>query len=360
MIKFFPDTTFDQLEFTKIKNILQGYCTTEYAKNKIADLRVHTRKDFIETALQQTNEFKNLSLQAQYFPNDFSLNLSKEIKLLSIDGATLREEELMHIKLLTNNAANIFRWFDTERKQAYAYLHKIIEGSYYEKNIILLIEAVLDDYGAVKDNASEDLFIIRNKLYRKRNELRRMFEKVLQKLSKAGYSADIEESFSNGRRVVAVFSEHKRKVKGILHGESDTRKTAFIEPEETIELNNEIYLLEGEERKEILKILKTLTVSLKPFAPLIQSYLIIAGEFDFIKAKSKLALSYQGNMPNLTDKAYINIKEAYHPLLYLYNKNNHKKTTPLNLKLDEKNRILIISGPNAGGKTVTMKTIGLL
>ncbi|HMZ47230.1 MAG TPA: DNA mismatch repair protein MutS, partial [Chitinophagaceae bacterium] len=133
-----------------------------------------------------------------------------------------------------------------------------------------------------------------------------------------------------------------------------------IEPEETIELNNEIYLLEGEERKEILKILKTLTVSLKPFAPLIQSYLIIAGEFDFIKAKSKLALSYQGNMPNLTDKAYINIKEAYHPLLYLYNKNNHKKTTPLNLKLDEKNRILIISGPNAGGKTVTMKTIGLL
>jgi len=360
MIKFFPDTTFDQLEFTKIKNILQGYCTTEYAKNKIADLRVHTRKDFIETALQQTNEFKNLSLQAQYFPNDFSLNLSKEIKLLSIDGATLREEELMHIKLLTNNAANIFRWFDTERKQAYAYLHKIIEGSYYEKNIILLIEAVLDDYGAVKDNASEDLFIIRNKLYRKRNELRRMFEKVLQKLSKAGYSADIEESFSNGRRVVAVFSEHKRKVKGILHGESDTRKTAFIEPEETIELNNEIYLLEGEERKEILKILKTLTVSLKPFAPLIQSYLIIAGEFDFIKAKSKLALSYQGNMPNLTDKAYINIKEAYHPLLYLYNKNNHKKTIPLNLKLDEKNRILIISGPNAGGKTVTMKTIGLL
>ncbi|MBX7263550.1 MAG: DNA mismatch repair protein MutS [Chitinophagaceae bacterium] len=359
-MKFFPDTTFDQLEFTKIKNILQGYCTTEYAKNKIADLRVHTRKDFIETALQQTNEFKNLSLQAQYFPNDFSLNLSKEIKLLSIDGATLREEELMHIKLLTNNAANIFRWFDTERKQAYAYLHKIIEGSYYEKNIILLIEAVLDDYGAVKDNASEDLFIIRNKLYRKRNELRRMFEKVLQKLSKAGYSADIEESFSNGRRVVAVFSEHKRKVKGILHGESDTRKTAFIEPEETIELNNEIYLLEGEERKEILKILKTLTVSLKPFAPLIQSYLIIAGEFDFIKAKSKLALSYQGNMPNLTDKAYINIKEAYHPLLYLYNKNNHKKTTPLNLKLDEKNRILIISGPNAGGKTVTMKTIGLL
>lgn len=360
MIKFFPDTTFEQLEFTKIKNILQGYCTTEYAKNKIADLRVHTRKDFIETALQQTNEFKNLSLQAQYFPNDFSLNLSKEIKLLSIDGATLREEELMHIKLLTNNSANIFRWFDTERKQAYAYLHKIIEGSYYEKNIILLIEAVLDDYGAVKDNASEDLFIIRNKLYRKRNELRRLFEKVLQKLSKAGYSADIEESFSNGRRVVAVFSEHKRKVKGILHGESDTRKTAFIEPEETIELNNEIYLLEGDERKEILKILKTLTVSLKPFAPLIQSYLIIAGEFDFIKAKSKLALSYQGNMPNLTDKAYINIKEAYHPLLYLYNKNNHKKTTPLNLKLDEKNRILIISGPNAGGKTVTMKTIGLL
>jgi DNA mismatch repair protein MutS2 len=126
-------------------------------------------------------------------------------------------------------------------------LTKVIAGTYYEKAIIELIDEVLDENGNVKDNASEDLPKIRMNLFRKRNELRRMFEKVIAKLAKAGYSADIDESFSNGRRVVAVFSEHKRQVKGILHGESDSRKTAFIEPEETIELNNAVFALEHDE-----------------------------------------------------------------------------------------------------------------
>ncbi len=359
MIKLYPESALTQLEFDKIKLLLVEHCKTVYAKAKAENLRIHTRKDYIDIELRQTYEYKLLLLQAQYFPNDFSLNLSKEIKLLGIPGATLKEEELMDVKRLAENMSNIFRWFDAERRMAYNSLAQVIEHSYYEKAIQEIIEVVLDEHGTVKDNASADLQKIRMNLYKKRNELRRTFEKVLQKLAKAGYSADIDESFSSGRRVVAVFTEHKRQVKGILHGESDSRKTAFIEPEETIELNNEVYSLEGEERREILRILKELTAKLSVYAPLLTTYLQMVGEFDFIKAKAKLAIDVNGELPNVVDKAHIDLKDAYHPLLFLYNKNSNKKTIPVSLKLDDKSRILVISGPNAGGKTVTMKTIGL-
>jgi DNA mismatch repair protein MutS2 len=236
---------------------------------------------------------------------------------------------------------------------------QVLADAYYEKNIKDSIDAVLDEQGIVKDNASDDLQKIRLSLYKRRNELRRMFEKVIQKLAKAGYTADIDESFSNGRRVVAVFSEHKRQVKGILHGESDSRKTAFIEPEDTIELNNEVFALEHEEAKEVQRILRALTASMSMYAPLLNAYLQITGEFDFIKAKAKLGIDMNANLPELLDKAHIELINAYHPLLYLYNKNAGKNTMPVNIKLDAQQRILIISGPNAGGKTVTMKTIGL-
>jgi len=265
----------------------------------------------------------------------------------------------MLIRKLTINAENIFRWFDPEKRTSFSALAHVLADAYYEKNIKDSIDAVLDEQGVVKDNASDDLQKIRLSLYKRRNELRRMFEKVIQKLAKAGYTADIDESFSNGRRVVAVFSEHKRQVKGILHGESDSRKTAFIEPEDTIELNNEVFALEHEEAKEVQRILRALTATMSMYAPLLNAYLQITGEFDFIKAKAKLGIDMNANLPELLDKAHIELINAYHPLLYLYNKSAGKNTMPVNIKLDAQQRILIISGPNAGGKTVTMKTIGL-
>ena len=246
-----------------------------------------------------------------------------------------------------------------KKELAYAALAKVFEESYYEKSIIQMIDEIFDDAGNIKDNASEALQKIRQNLYKKSNELRRAFEKTVARLNRAGYSAEIEESFSNGRRVVAVFSEYKRQVKGILHGESDSRKTAYIEPEETIELNNEVFSLEKDEQKEIQRILRTLTATLSVYSSLLNAWMIIAGEYDFIEAKAKLALEMNGNYPSIADKAIVDLKDAYHPLLFLYNKQSGKKTMPVSLKLDEKNRILVISGPNAGGKTVTMKTIGL-
>ena len=358
-MKIYPESAVSQLEFDKIKTLLYAHCITEYAQDKAINLRIHTHKDYILTELQQSHEFKMLEAVNQRFPIDFTLNVQRDIKLLGISGSMLSGEQFLTIKKLAENAESIFRWFDADRRSAYPALYKILEDKYYEKAVIALIDEVLDESGNVKDNASDALQKIRTNLYRRRNEQRRAFERVIAKLAKSGYTADIDESFSNGRRVVAVLSEYKRQVKGILHGESDSRKTSYIEPEETIELNNEVFSLENDERKEVVRILRELTSRLSIYSSLLQTYLEVIGEFDFIRAKARLAIDMNGNYPNVSDKAIVDLKDAFHPLLFLYNKKAGKPTIPVNITLDDKQRILIISGPNAGGKTVTMKTIGL-
>jgi DNA mismatch repair protein MutS2 len=358
-MRLYPESALLQLEFDKVQTLLANHCKTEFALNAAHELRIHTHIQYIETSLNQSHEFKLLLLTGQYFPIDFTQNIHKDIKLISIPGASLTGEQYNLIRRLLDNAGDLFRWFDAERREAFPALAKVLHESYYEKKLRELIDEVLDEIGQVKDNASEELRSIRQSLFRKRSELRRIFDKLIQKMNKQGYLADIEESFINGRRVLAVFAENKRTVKGVLHGESDTRQTAFIEPEETTGLNNEIYSLENAERKEVYRILRQLTAQLQPFAPLMQTYLDIIGTFDFIRAKAKLAIDMNANLPTVVNKAHIELKKAFHPLLFLYNKNSGKETIPLNIKLDEKSRILVISGPNAGGKTVTMKTIGL-
>lgn len=359
-MKLYPESAHLQLEFDKVKALLANFCQTEHAREKATGLRIHTRKEFIEKELRQSHEFHQLLKNAIYFPNDYILNLGRELKLLSIPGAVLSGEEFMSIRKLAESMERIFRWFDAERRAAYNALAKVIEDTYYEKSIIVLIDQVLDTDGQVKDNASEDLKNIRLTLYKKRNELRRAFEKVVSKLNKQGYLAEIEESFMNGRKVVAIFAEQKRMIKGILHGESDSRKTAFVEPEETIELNNQVQELENDERKEVYRILRKLTATLSSHTSLLLVYHGIVGEYDFIRAKARLAGETNGEFPAVVDKAHIHLVNAVHPLLYLYNQRTKKPTIPVNITLDDSRRILVISGPNAGGKTVTMKTIGLL
>jgi DNA mismatch repair protein MutS2 len=359
-MKLFPESASQQLEFDKIKNLLANHCRSEFARKKSQELRIHTQKRFIEPALLQTHEYQLLFQNHLYFPDDAVLNLSKELKLLSIESSFLSGEQFLQIKKLANAIQQIFRWFTPDRKIAYPSLALVIEGTYFEKKIPLLIDEILDEYGTVKDSASDKLADIRMALYKKKSELKKVFTRIISKLNKLGYLTDIEESFMNGRKVLAVFAEQKRMVKGILHGESDSRRTSFIEPEETTHLNNDIFSLENEERKEIYLILQKLTTKMRAYHSLLCIYHQVIGEYDFIRAKAKLALDYNGNLPALHDKPMLRLINAVHPLLFIYNERIDKPTIPVNLHLDDKNRILVISGPNAGGKTVTLKTAGLL
>ena len=359
-MKLYPESAAVQLEFDKVKLLLTEQTRTAYGKEKAEQLRIHTKRQFIELELRQTYQYFLLLNAGQTFSHEQAFNLKRELKLLSIQGAVLTGDIFLLFRKITENIQSIFRWFDDERMSQCSAIYEVIANTQFEKKIIESISKVIDDLGVVKDDASPDLARIRMALYRKRNEQRRSFEKILNKLQKAGYIADIEESFLNGRRVLAIYAEQKRQVKGILHGESDTRRTSFIEPEETIELNNEIFSLENDERDEEYRVLKQLTADLSIYHPLLQKYVDDLGEFDFIRAKAKVAQQMDAHMPKLSDHSGIHLVKAYHPLLLIYNKKTGKKVIPLNLTLDEKNRILLISGPNAGGKTVCLKTAGLL
>jgi DNA mismatch repair protein MutS2 len=360
MIRYFPESALTQLEFDKIRALVAAHCKSAYAREKALNLRVHIRQEIIERELQQTSEFRILLQQAQYFPNEDSLNLDREIKLLGLPGAVLGGDQFLLIRRLADNLRQIFHWFDKEKRLAWPALAEVIRDTYYEKLIIGSIDEILEENGQVRDKASPELADIRMSLYRKRNELRRLFDRILSKLAKAGYVAETEEAFLNGRRVLALFAENKRQVKGILHGESDSRKTAFVEPEETIGLNNDIFSLEHAESREVNRILRELTGRLSVYADLLKTYAVVTGEYDFICAKARFALDVNGIYPVLRDGSHIHLIGAYHPLLYLYHRKSQKPTIPTDIRLDEKNRILVISGPNAGGKTVTMKTVGLL
>lgn len=359
MVHTYPDQAIQQLEFDKIITQLEKFCRSDEAKHKATNLRFHTKLSYLQQALEQTLEFKGSMSSSDQFPINFVKNIKKELKLLSIENAVLQGNDLNALKELTLNIRDIFLWFKRQG-DIYNRLFEVMDGINYIKEIPAIIQPVVDDNGHVRDNASNDLLQIRNELQQARHRLRKQFESVVRKLAKQGYLADITESYLNGRRVVAIGAEHKRIVKGIMHGESDTARTVFIEPEETIALNNEVDALERDEKKEVMKVLAATTALIAPYHKELVSYYKVINEFEFIRGKAILSIEMNADLPIIHNEPQVKLVDAYHPLLLLYNQAQNKETVPLNLELDKKQRILIISGPNAGGKTVAMKTVGLL
>lgn len=359
MLQIYPENTSTILGFDKIKELLLSKCRSDEGKQNVAKIKFNTKADVIQLLLNQVSEYIEIIKSGNTFPNNFTHNIHQELKLLKIQGASLNGEQLLYIKNLTNNIKVILSWFKAHNK-SYPTLQSLSEPIVYQNQIVDLIQSVIDELGIVRDNASKELFQIKTELSTLRNQLRKTFESFQRKYNKLGYLADISEGYLNGRRTLAILSEYKRVVRGVIHGESDSQKITFIEPEETISLNNEIFSLESLEKKEIQKIFSQTTRAISVYHTDLLAYYKICGVYEFINAKAQLAIELNAQIPKLSLHSELNIYNAKHPLLLISNNKNNKSTIPLNLKLDKSNRILIISGPNAGGKTVSMKTIGLL
>jgi DNA mismatch repair protein MutS2 len=359
MLHFYPEQALERLEFEKVRALLLVKCRTSYAKKAVQNIKFHTKKEYLEEALEQVNEYLQTLGGSDVFPNDFTKDISPALRLLKVEGAVLTGEDFVDLSALTLTVRDILLWLKRQNG-LFLRLEAIAIPVIYQKEILKTINEIVDESGVVRDSASQELMRIRHDMDKKRVHLRKVFESIVRKLGKQGYLADISESFMNGRRTVAVVAEQKRIVKGIMHGESESGKTVFIEPEETIELNNELYALEREEGREVYRILKELTANLRIFLEDFEAYFKLVGIYDFIRAKALMAKDMNASMPRISPHPGTHLIKAYHPLLLLHNKAQGKATYPLTIAIDKDNRILVISGPNAGGKTVSMKTIGLL
>lgn len=359
-MQFEPKDIFEQLEFDKVRTLLAGQCLGHLGEEKALGLTLNSDIEVIRRELEEVREFKISMENPTYLPIRAYQDLSDDLKMLEIIDSVLPEEGLQRIGVILRAIQAIFRFFNAERKETYPHLYDIIRPVTFDKELIKAIDGVLDEEGNIKPDASPELLRISRGIKSKHLELERQFRKLIGQYRKNGWLSDTVESFRNGRRVFTVPSEHKRKIKGIIHDESTTGKTAYIEPEPIIDINNDIFDLQVEQKREIYRILKELCTTLRPYVPFFRQYQALIVRFDLIQAKAQVANMMDATMPKLKEKPTIGLKKAYHPLLLLKNKQLKKETIPFDLTLFGDNRILVLSGPNAGGKSITMKALGLL
>lgn len=306
----------------------------------------------------QVNALKSMMDSGIRIPIDLYPELDAALHLLKIENSRLSSDQFMEIKAVVQMAQNLIGF--NEKNKSIPELYALTENIEFEKVIIEEIEKVFEPSGMVLSSASEDLKRIRKELQQSRADADRIYQRILNRFRKDDWLADTAESSRHGRRVIAIHAAFKRSAKGTIHDISTTGKTVFIEPEEAIDINNVILEKEYEEQSEIIKIFHQLTSILRRFVRQINTYYDLVVEFDFLRAKAMLAQTMSAVMPLLKDKPVIRIVNGYHPLLYLQNKSAGKATVPFSIHLDDHNRILIISGPNAGGKSVCLKAVGLL
>lgn len=355
----FDNQTLIDLEFPIIREWLLNYAIGETAKQRIEDLAPTSDFQDIENELIRTNELLSIRKEGQSFPLlDFE-ELKTEIRLLPVKNAVLSLEGFIKISRASQLCNDLLVFFD-KQENLYPLLNKVLENTYFTKEISDSIDKIFDRTGNIKDEASVFLTQIRIRIKTLKNQINRNFDKEMRRLSKDQILGDTKETFLNDRRVLTILASHKRQVSGNVVGSSKTGSLIYMEPQVNIELNNELELQLDEERKEIYRILKILTKEIATYLPLIEAYQFVLTEIDFINAKTKLALELNCNLPSLVSTMQVELIDAFHPILWKSNKNANKKTLPQRIVLDTQNRMLVISGPNAGGKSITLKTIGLL
>lgn len=353
------EQTIKDLEFTTIREWLSEYAFGTTAKERLLSLEPSSNISFVTDELKRTEELRKIKDEGESFPSIECEEIIEEIKLLPIKKASISLDGFMRIYMASKTVNQLIYFFD-KREKEYPLLSDLLSEAYYTDEITKAIESVFDKFGKVKDDASEELYAIRAKIKLLRQQINKNFDKELRRLLKENVLGDTHETFISERRVLTVLSNYKRKISGTVHGSSKTGNLTYIEPQINVPLNNELELMMDDERKEIFRILQLLKEKLKDFLPLIQTYQKVLTDFDFINAKTRLAISLDCHLPNLNENAEIELIDAYHPILWKANKAQGKKTIPQHLKMDKFSRMLVISGPNAGGKSITLKSVGLL
>jgi DNA mismatch repair protein MutS2 len=347
------------LEFNVVVEWLEQFAIEKTAIGKIKDLFPSNDFSRIEFELNQLNELKSIRISNESFPAlDFE-ELQSEIKLLRIHNAIISIEGFRRIYQASNLVNRLVSFFDNCRG-SYPNLQKILDNCEINYEISKKIDVVFDRAGQVKDDASLQLIEIRQRIKTVRNQINRNFDRELRKLLKDQILGDVTEGFINERRVLSVQSSFKRKVPGNVHGSSKTGNLTYVEPQSNVPLNNEMEFLLDDERKEIQRILRQLTSEISIYYKLIKSYQQCLTDFDFLNAKCRLALEMNSVLPIINQKTDFNYLEAFHPILRKTNSLVKKETKSQSLAMNQNQRMVVISGPNAGGKSITLKTVGLL
>lgn len=354
----YPLNAIDKLGFSEIKDKIKQKCLSESGRELVEKIQPQIRFDQIDRFLRQTSEFKDLLVNDGAFPVENFFPLKSIIEKARVEGAFLLEEEFFRVLLSLKTVYAIIRYFN-EREGLYPNLELLFEHLPIEKGIIRDIEMVIDERGKLKNNASRLLLEITQQIQRAEQDALKRINSIFKNAQDSGWTADGNLTVRDGRLCIPILAENKRKLKGLIHDESATGQTAYIEPEEVFQLNNKIRDLEFERRREVIRILVELTNKVRPHLPLLLSYHGLLTKVDFVRAKALFALDIEAEMPELSKEAEINLINARHPLLIL---NEHHKGTvvPLNIQIDQLQRVIVVSGPNAGGKSVCMKTVGLL
>lgn len=347
------------LEFPRVIEQLSAFCVTKLGKEKVLNIKPFTQPKQTLFALHQTQEYKSSALEDASIPQHGFDHVNEEIQLLDIENSMLTLRGFQKIAALSRTANTHIAFFKKHRS-LYPNLYKTTDSVEHTKVLIKSIQEVINRFGEVKDKASPQLESVRQSLRNVEAQINSSFQADMATYQKAGYLDEIKESMVGNDRVLAVSAAHQRKVKGRILGRSNTGRIVFIQPENTLQFSRKLNTLKYEEKEEINRILSKLTEIIRPYRYLLIDYQKLLAEIDLTAAKVKYGARMNAVLPKISKTQELDLKEAYHPLLYLTNKESGATTFPQDLKLNRKNRIVVISGPNAGGKSITLKTIGLL
>lgn len=338
---------------------MASYCQSDTAKGYATAMVPLSESDTIVRLLDQCAEALMVIDNGLYFPEYGFPNVSRELAMLLIENSVLEGQQCIRLRRVAEVAVTVIR-FLKEKKELLPHLKIIVDGLETSAGVVKLVDEVLEPNGFVKTSASKELAAARKALADARQRAHRAFEAAVRKYQKLGWLREFEESVYNDRRVLAVVAEHKRQIEGTLHGTSETGSTAFIEPAALVALNNEVAEALAREKREEYRILRQLTARLRQHHGLLKSYDEALGFLDFTFAKARYAREINAHKPSYTREKDVVLIDAVHPILLLQNREEKKPTLPLSLELNPHKRILVISGPNAGGKSVSLKTFGLL